>query len=258
MSALWYVKLPDGDVEPLTLDELDEAFQAGHINSNTMVLAAGATQWERLGQLAGLEQPAAVAQPLPLPQPLPYQQHRVHVAYTPTPNSLRPVSVDLGDYGDEDTSFPKPKKSKKWVVGVALVAGVLGFAAFQAQRSGVISVDRLLSGVSPAAAAAPAPAPQPVTPPAPAPEVTNPVAATASAAPAVTAVGNPLTDPAARLTQEQKDKLAAADKQLAAKTKAHTKVHGGGSVSVHTPAKSKAMGFTTGGNKFDPLNATIP
>ena len=41
---LWYVKTPDGDVHRVTLDQLDEAFQAGRIDENVMVLAAGATE----------------------------------------------------------------------------------------------------------------------------------------------------------------------------------------------------------------------
>ena len=36
-SDLWYVQLPDGDVHRVTLDQLDEGFQAGHID--------GATWW---------------------------------------------------------------------------------------------------------------------------------------------------------------------------------------------------------------------
>jgi hypothetical protein len=51
----WYVKLSDGDVHRVTLDQLDEAFQAGHIDGETMVLASGATQWTKLGALAGID-----------------------------------------------------------------------------------------------------------------------------------------------------------------------------------------------------------
>ena len=48
-GGLWYVKMPDGDVEPMTLDDLDEAFNADRIDENVMVLPAGQTQWARLG-----------------------------------------------------------------------------------------------------------------------------------------------------------------------------------------------------------------
>ena len=52
----WYVKLADGDVHRVTLNQLDEAFQAGHIDAETMVLAAGESQWTKLGALAGIDE----------------------------------------------------------------------------------------------------------------------------------------------------------------------------------------------------------
>jgi hypothetical protein len=258
MSGLWYVKLPDGDVEPLTLDELDEAFQAGHVSAHTMVLAAGSTQWARLGELAGLDQPppqrmAPVPQALPPALPPPLQR----AAYVPImPSSLRPVSVDLSDFGDDDLSF-RPKKSKKWMFGVAVVAGVLGFAAFQAQRSGVISVNRLMAMISPqstqAVAAAPiqAPAPPPPAAPAPSPDP----APTTAPAPSSTSTDNTLAN---RFSADVREKLAAADKLRDAKAKLHAKVHAAAAAVHSSGSHAKAQGFTTGGNKFDPLNATIP
>jgi hypothetical protein len=57
-----------------------------------------------------------------------------------------------------------------------------------------------------------------------------------------------------------REKLAAADKVRDAKAKMHAnaKAHAA-SVSVHSSGShGKSQGFTTGGNKFDPLNATIP
>jgi hypothetical protein len=251
MSGLWYVKLPDGDVEPLTLDELDEAFQAGHVNANTMVLADGSTQWARLGELAGLDQPAYRAAPppqRPAPYVAPMPAMPVMKSLAPVPRSLRPVSVDLSEF-DDDISFQPPKKSKKWMVGVVLVAGVLGFAGFEAQRSGVVSISRLMSGTSSAAAVATAPVIAPPPPaPDPAPAATTPPAPSASAS----------DSSASKFTQEQKDKLAAADKLREVKSKLHAKAHAAAASVMHTSSHAKAQGFTTGGNKFDPLNATIP
>ena len=55
MSAdLFYVKLADGDVHRVSLDQLDDAFQAGHIDGGTMVLADGSDKWTTLGALAGM------------------------------------------------------------------------------------------------------------------------------------------------------------------------------------------------------------
>jgi hypothetical protein len=243
MSGLWYVKLSDGDVEPLTLDELDEAFQLGHVNAHTMVLADGAAQWARLGELAGLDQPPQRYAPPP-------QQRQAYVPIMPS--SIRPVSVDLSDFGDDDASF-RPKKSKKWMLGVVAVAGVLGFAAFEAQRSGVVSVDRVMAMINPASA--PAVAAAPVAPPAPPPPAAAPAPSpdpAAAAAPSSTESGL-----ANRFTPDVREKLAASDKQREAKAKMHAKAHAA-YVPVHTSAShGKAQGFTTGGNKFDPLNATI-
>ncbi len=257
MSGLWYVKLPDGDVEPLSLDDLDEAFQAGHVDENSMVLAAGATQWARLGDLAGLDQPAAQAPP-------PRMMMAPVMPMMPVmPSSLRPVSVDLSEVDDDDLSFRPRKKSRaKWVVGVALVAGVVGVAGFEAQRAGVVSISRLLSKVSPSAAAAvvtePVVAPPPALPPAasppapPPPPAADPAPAPAPAPAASDSVAN-------RFSQDQRERLATADKQHDAKTRAHAKGHAAAAVSVHSSAsKSKVQGFTTGGSKYDPLNATIP
>ena len=43
----------------MTLDELDAAFQADAINEDTYVLQDGATQWAKLGHVAGLDAPGA-------------------------------------------------------------------------------------------------------------------------------------------------------------------------------------------------------
>ena len=58
-EELWYVKLANGDVHRVTIDQLDGAFQAGHIDESTMVLAAGASQWTKLGDIAGLDDESA-------------------------------------------------------------------------------------------------------------------------------------------------------------------------------------------------------
>src|SRR5579862_5715260 len=91
---LWYVKLADGDVERVTLDQLDEAFQKGQIDENSMVLAAGSEQWMKLAELLGLSEgaapPAAAppppAQPVaasPRPVPVAGPSHSLAPAYTP-------------------------------------------------------------------------------------------------------------------------------------------------------------------------------
>ena len=60
VDGIWYVKLEDGDVERVTLDQLDEWFQSGRIDEKHMVLADGADQWMKLAELLGLsEEPSS-------------------------------------------------------------------------------------------------------------------------------------------------------------------------------------------------------
>jgi len=102
------------------------------------------------------------------------------------------------------------------------------------------------STTSAAAAAAPV-APPPVTaaPPPPAP----------TPAPSPAATTPPADTAAAKLSDEQKARLSAADKALEAKNKAHKKSRGAAVPASNR--KYKSQGFTTGGNKFDPLNASM-
>src|ERR1700730_18030397 len=78
---LWYVKLADGDVERVTLDQLDEAFQSGQIDENNMVLASGSDQWMRLADLLGLSD---VTPPPPPPTPTPQIAMQARTLPVPT------------------------------------------------------------------------------------------------------------------------------------------------------------------------------
>lgn len=225
---LWYVKTTDGDVHRVTLDQLDEAFQAGRIDENVMVLAAGETKWARLGALAGLDTPPPISQ---------------------TPNSLRPVSMDLGDGLDldglDENAFRK-KSPRGLVIGAAVgILAVLG---------GILVVNRShIGGDSSAAAAAPPPvaAAAPVAPP--------PVVAASPAPPMPTTTAAPVAtvDSAIQLSDDQRAKLAAADKALERKAKARKKNRAANAPSAHHSAKYKSQGFASGGSKFDPLNANL-
>ena len=221
-NDLWYVKTADGDVNRVTLDQLDEAFNAGQIDENVMVLPAGEATWVKLGVLLGMDQPAPTPVVLP-PTPTAFA----------IPPSIRPVSLDLSD--DLDVA-PFRKKSRKGVVigalvGVAALGGIL-FAASHA---------KIDSSTATAAIAAPPPVTAAPTPPPPAPM------------PQPTTTAAPLPDHG--LTDDQKAKLAAADKAREDKSKARKKARGAGNPS-HS-AKYKSQGFTTGGSKYDPLNASL-
>jgi len=230
---LWYVKTDDGDVHRVTLDQLDEAFQAGRIDENVMVLGGDATRWTKLGQLAGLDEPQRAA---------------------PLASSLRPVSMDLS-LGVDENVFRR--KSRKGLVLGSFVAVLAAFGGFLALNRGHLGNTKLFNFAAAAAVAPPAPPADPppgvADPPAPAPAAPDPTTTTApaSASPAD-------ANAAASLSDAQKAKLAAADKALELKSKSHKKGHAAASrTGGHGSSKYKAQGFTTGGNKFDPLNASF-
>ena len=201
---LWYVKTPDGDVHRVTLDQLDEAFQAGRIDGKVMVLAAGATTWQTLSSLAGLDEapPSAPVAPTWAAPPI-------------MASSLRPVSIDLSDLGDLDENTFRKKSRKGLVVGA--MVGVLAVCGAVVGKSRLQSLHFFDSGTSVAAAAPPDPTPA-TPPPAPVPD------------PAPVAAANPAPS-APQLTDDQKQKLAAADKTTQDKAKSKKKGHaysGGG------------------------------
>jgi len=331
-EELWYVKLANGDVHRVTIDQLDGAFQAGHIDEGTMVLAAGANQWTKLGELAGLgddEPPAPEADepeityvpqvhtgPISyVPQiqaapyvapvraaPAPVAQRAAPVGYVPqvsavpqasyvpqvqqavasrtpyavavsprpapvaapyVPNSLRPMSMDLGEL-DLDMPFQRKSRAGRFAVAVIALAAVAGGAGFAAQRAhigmGSFGGGSDLSNVAAAAAiAAPPPVADPVIPPpapAPLPAAAVPASApaTVSAANAAPAQASPMNPQfTSRLNEDTTKKLLSADKARESKSKTRHSGGGGAAPSSHT----KSTTFTTGGNKFDPLNSAI-
>jgi hypothetical protein len=249
-NELWYVQVKDGTVHPATLEQIDDAFNAGHIGADTMVLAAGDTQWQRLGELAGLDAPppppppparVSVAVPVARPQPQP----RPYVAPAKiVPSSLRPMTFDLD--ADDDVAAMRPKSGAKRFFGAMVALAVIGGLAFAATHASGLNLRTFqFQSAAAAAPAPPPPAPAPAPPPDPQP---NPVAAPSA----------PPVDATPRFSDDQKQRLLAADKARdeQTKTKARTKFNPG---TVHQASRtsSKSQGFTTSGNKFDPLNASF-
>jgi len=193
-NDLWQVKLSEGCVVDMTLDEIETAFNAGRIHAATSVLPPGDFRWTTLGEAAGLDDDAGR-----------YEEPAV-------PYSIAPLAMDTGsgaplddamDIDFESAAGLPPKRKSRGVfgkvVGVGLLFAVLigagiGGGAYAARpaefKAKVASVrDRLTHrGSDPvAAAAAPAPvkeaAPPPqAAPPPPAP-VPPPAATTAAPAP---------------------------------------------------------------------------
>jgi hypothetical protein len=321
VDGIWYVKLEDGDVERVTLDQLDEWFQSGRIDEKHMVLADGADQWMKLAELLGLSDgpegaddaetapatPVAVAAaagmapppqvqapvmstpvaaphsqaPAAMPMvstavatlqgipaaavahtaaqpwtpPVPQAQrvaapvaHAASPAMTRPPvapqvapmvASVRPVVFDLGHAADlGDVPFRKSSR-KGWVIGgvvAALAAGVGGFI--------VVTQSSASSQPEPAPVfAAAAAAPQPTTAP-------DPVAPPSNPQPQMAGMSSIMDPTQSHLTDDQRKKLLEADK----KSKTHASTSGPS--TWHAP-KEKSTGFTTSGNKYDPLNSSL-
>jgi hypothetical protein len=320
----WYVKLTDGDVHRVTLDQLDEAFQAGHIDGETMVLASGASQWERLASVAGMdeseEEQEEVAAPEPereaayipqrpipsfaqrpaqaayvqqaqfapsaplayipqqthaIPQPAPYGARPapqpvvppvIRPSFSPMPNTLRPMSVDFSD-SDLDMMPRRRGGVMRWMVPVLALACIGGVGTYAVKtrpswaqpilnRAGFHSVSTEVAAATmptPAPAPPPPPAADPTPPPAPPPP---PVAA--AAPPGADSPLNPrFSDQSTRLTEDQKARLAEADKPKAKGHKSHGGGGGGGPVTHSSSGKGKSTTFTTSGSKYDPLNSSI-
>jgi hypothetical protein len=248
---LWYVMLADGDVHRVTLDQLDEAFQAGHIDQETLVLAEGARQWSPLGQLAGLDE-------TPPPPRM------------PVTTSFRPVSVDLSEVTPDDLDLEdipfRSRSGKKWfaaVAALAIIGTIAGVGTTKPWwvRPAMANVEALVNRAvhrntvaAPSLATLPPPvAGDPVAPIAPpTPSALPPGGSTVNSA--ATNNGAP-TSSADRLSPDLKQKLLDADKQrdLRAKARART----ASPATSHVSARNKSGVFTTGGNKYDPLNSAI-
>jgi hypothetical protein len=160
-EGLWYVKTPDGDVDRMTLEQVDEAFNSGRIDENVMVLPPDGSRWSRLGELAGID--AGVAE-----------------RSSASPTSLRPVSLEATD---EMMASLARKKSRLPVVFGALVAVIaLVAGGIVIRNSGLLKFIRspsaraVAAAVPPPVTATPVPAPPPPAPPPPEPSAPAPQA----------------------------------------------------------------------------------
>jgi hypothetical protein len=68
-ANLWSAKLPSGEVRAGTIEQLGEAFRAGHVSEATLVCAAGSTQWARLVDVLGAMTAGAAPQAASAPPP---------------------------------------------------------------------------------------------------------------------------------------------------------------------------------------------
>ena len=150
----------------------------------------------------------------------------------PLTRSTASVAADI-DFDLEPVNFGKKRSPGKWIIGIAAVLGGLGFAAMN-MSSGP-------EATAPAAAAAPVAAPLAYE--------STPAAQPPPAAPVV---NKPI------LSDEAKRALMEADKTRAAKMQQQRAgagpSRGGGGSSA---PRKKADPFHKGGDKYDPLNASL-
>lgn len=235
---LWRVQLATGEVRVMSLDALDDAFQSGLITESTPVLPPGAAAWTKLADAAGLDAPTPPAAPEGAAGNVP---------------SLAPMAVSLSDTGNatpyanqspyslpdldidamHDEAF-KPKRGRVLAfIGLAVVlVGGLGFAATKVGNISSSASNSLSAPAVQAAAAQPPPA----------------------------AVDVNTGAPAKTLTDEQKAKLAEADKAreaasaAAAAKRAKDRPSG---PARRGPREKSSQPFVNSGNKFDPLNGAL-
>jgi hypothetical protein len=230
-TDLWRVQLATGEVRAMSLDALDDAFQAGVISESSPVLPPGATAWTRLADAAGLDAPEHESN---VPSVAPMAVSIEESTGNATPYGARAdyVLPDLDVDALEDEAF-KPKRGRVFaVIGLAaLFAGGLGFAATRVGNIADVAKSSLSAPGPKAAAAAPPPAVD-----------LNEVA------------------PAKTLTEEQKAKLAEADKAretAAAARDAKRKQDRPAGPTKRGPREKTTTPFVNGGNKYDPLNGAL-
>ncbi len=126
-SEIWHVKLGNGGAQSGSLDQLDEAFQAGLIHEQTLVRREGSEEWITLAQAAGLEE-----QPETLSVPV---------------NSTAPMAIDTTDLDLDPRQLRSSKRNVVLGLAAALVFGAVG----------IFSVGSALDNEGTAAATAPPP-----------------------------------------------------------------------------------------------------
>jgi hypothetical protein len=134
------------------------------------------------------------------------------------------------------SDFRSRSRAKRAFAVTFVLAAALGAVGFVAVRTGRIHLRA--PAAAPAVAVVPtyvAPPPEPVPPPT-----------------AVEVVAAPQDSAPPRLSEQQRQQLQTADKAREQKAKVQK------SYAAPRPAtRSKSTGFTTGGSKFDPLNASF-
>ena len=261
----WYVRLTNGSVITVSLDDLDAAFQRGDVNEDTLVCREGMSQWLPLGEAAGLDEEVA-----PAPQPALYPIPQA------APSSLRAVAYDARDTRDTrdtpmafntygatparadasfDVSFddigaydaPQFKSSKKKTVMIlAAVAAVIGL--------GITGLSQLSGSDASASLADSSVASQSGA------QFSSQMKA-ATAPPPVTQL--PSTPPDAqaagqnRLSDEQRKALLQLDDKQKSDSAKRAQDRAAKMPRSHGRRSKDKEVFVKGGSKYDPLNSSL-
>jgi hypothetical protein len=170
----------------------------------------------------------------------------IATTFVPQPSTLRPMSMD---FSDDDLASLRGGSRKRWGVVAGAAVAVAAIAGVALSRPAIRDAAFGNSSDSTAAIAAPARAPAPLPEPAPAPPPPP--------SPQMAAIDSPANDSplTPRFTDQTRQKLLDADKQRDEKNKTRSRSVAG--TSGHGSSHAKSSGFTTDGNKFDPLNSSI-
>jgi hypothetical protein len=207
VESQWYVRLANGNVITVSLDDLDAAFQRGDVNESTLVFRQGMKEWLPLGEAAGLDEANDTTQTAPPEMQQPAAQIAQLAPITAPPSSMTPFAVSVAPVSqytvqpstmpvafDTPASFdpymdePQFKSSKKKVIfGVIAAAAVIGL--------GIVGLSSI-KGTDPAAAST---------------NVAPVVAAAAAPPPAATTIPEAAPTPQNRLSDEQRKALMSFD-----------------------------------------------
>ena len=280
---LWLVKLADGRVRSMTVDDMDAALERGELDAKTEVQAPDSDSWTTLGVVAGLDD---VGEP---------SLEREEESTTPLVAAAAKAAFDAMDAEaprtaassgagqvtaaprvayDEDDDTPGSSNAPSLMPTVASVAPPSSLAAaslstppsslaldldddaaeaalragkkrmaftFAAVAVGLVVCGSLVSWLSGNSGSAP---PSAAAVQAPPPVVEAPLA-----------VDPAFEKPA--LTEEQKKRLAEADKARDAKKAKVAPGTAGGSAPSNGKKGSAESPFHQGGDRFDPLNGSL-
>jgi hypothetical protein len=134
---IWKVQLAGGAVLPMTLDELDNAFQEESINVGTMVLKPGAFQWATLGAIAGIgAEPSSTAA---VTSDIESSAFALPVKKEPIPELT---------FGTKDLAALRPKRRVRRMFLAAAVLSLVGGVLFAFKSYGAAGLREKLASVA--------------------------------------------------------------------------------------------------------------